>query len=285
MELTIQKVIGEIGELYCEQYLSENMDSFCRGDRFVFVGTSLIKRDFSSDFDISDFREIATLCAKSGYCEFSDKKKPCKHNEFYEINENASRLLDFKDTGDNKYRWYCALRNTKVILDNYEGRGFVGADKFVRDYLVCHYFVENLYSTDSRVRTFSFLDEKSQKEHRRYWSGHPGRIDFFGKRNSNFYCIEVKTNGSRLTLWQQIRLAWMYHNGHTSQIYNVIFELPQKDRLLSVYTNDGLVAALELVKPELRIIDYQPLKYPEAEMMIEDRESVFEMANIKFKWF
>ncbi len=283
--MSIQQIFGHIGEEVCESYFAENMDYYTRADEYNFLGSSFLKEQVNPKFDISNLEDIAARCRDSGYCGFSPSEMPCKKSCFFEKNYNATSLLNFRDTGDDKYRWYCAIRNTKVELDKYDGSNFSGVDKFVRDYMVCHFFIQNYYYREAENNPYNSMSEAKRKEFHKYWRGYPGRLDYFACSGTNLYCIDSKVNRSRLSLWQQIRMAWMHGQGYRSQIYNVKFKRSDKDELKEVYMNEGVGSAIDMLNPLIQIVDYDPSKYPEAEKMISDRENIFSTARERFVWF
>jgi len=285
MEISIQKIYGNIGEEVCRNYLSENMEEYTRSDSINFIGSSLLSSDFNSKFDVSDIKNITKFCQKSGYCDFSKNEMPCQNKTFFNENYSAINLLNHKDTGDKKYRWYCSIRNTKIELQNYNQKKHTGADKFIRDYMLCHYFIQNNYYEKLISKPYGKLTDQERKVHKKYWNGHPGRLDFFSYLNNKFYCIDAKVNTSRLSLWQQVRMAWMQKQGHISQIFNVKFNCKNKESLISIYINEGISSAISSLEIEKTIIDYDPSRYPEAEEIISDQEKVVETAQSKFVWF
>lgn len=285
MELSIQEIYGQIGEEVCKRYLKLYMDSFVRADTIDFIGTSLLSKEGNSHFDVSNLREVAVKCGESRYCEFLPDRRPCLNSTFYEKNFKANRFAAFfKNARSKKYNNYCAVRNTKVILDTYLDDLWVGNDKFIRDYLICHYFIQNHYYIESRKRRYDSLNEAEVKSFHKYWSGHPGRLDFFGKRGEVFYCIDSKVNSSRLSLWQQVRMAWMQRCGYTSQVYNVHFNCPDNNELRSIYSQRGISMAIRYLEPQLNVIEFEIAKYPGAASIINDEANIINVAKNMFVW-
>lgn len=285
MKISIQKIYGNIGEEVCQRHLAAHMDSHVRADEFNFIGSSLLKPEIKPSFDISDIREVSEKCRNSGYCEFVGNERPCLKDDFFTPNFEAVSLLNFKDTGDEKYRWYCAIRNTKLEIDSYKEGKFSGKDQFIRDYLICHFFIQNYYYREAERRDYNGLNETEKKEFHKYWNGHPGRLDFFAHSGERFYCIDSKVNSSRLSLWQQVRLSWMQSCGHICQIYSVKFKCADKDKLTAIYCSEGVEAAIDHLNPQVHIIEYESSKYPEAERLVADREKLLKISREKYVWF
>lgn len=284
-KISKQKLLGILGEFYCETILSKTMDSYTRADKLNFIGTSYLHESCHNDFDYTNMPSVITRCQDSGYCEIEDDIKPCLTKDFLKPNYDATDYIDYPDTGDNKFRPYCSVRHTKVEVDHYKFNTLSGSDKFVRDHLLCNTFIENLYSIDSKANDYNTMEPEERKVHHKYWNGHPGRLDFFAKKDSRFFAIDSKVNTSKLNLWQQVRLSWLQKCGYSAQIYNVIIDTKNIEKLIQTYLKEGIKTTLEEANPSLKILDHEPKKNPHAESLISDMEKVINIAKSSFIWF
>lgn len=281
--LTIQKIIGNIGERFVAIYLSKNSDSFVRADKIDFLAHHLLLPDSASPFDIENLSDITAKCRNGKFCRIAESERPCRKKEFYKPNPDATPAIDLPNTGDNKIRWYCAVRITKTCLDDYKSYQTTPQNKFISDYLICHYYIENLYQQKLKAAPFNTLSKEEKKQFLSYWNGHPERLDFFAKINNQFHCIDAKVNSSGLSLWQQTRMAWMTKCGHTAQIFHVKFQY-DKTALNDTYCNEGVDAALATVSPEQNVIDFATSEFPDAEKLVSDTAQLITVAQSKFRW-
>lgn len=79
-------------------------------------------------------------------------------------------------------------------------------------------------------------------------------------------------------------MNWMMKCGYVSQIYNVKIKYPDKEKLIKTYSEEGVNSALELVKPELHIINYNYSMSEEAEKLVSNREKFLYTAQMTFPW-
>lgn len=284
---TIQKVLGDMGENFVQEHLSTHSDSYVRADGIDYLTLHLLRKDLNENFDynIGAIRSLTERCRNSSKCvRFDPSKRPCLKDEFYKKNYNAISALDWHDTGDDKFRYYCATKLSKLEIMSYL-EDFSPRNQFILDYLMCSSFIQNYYySKPNAEKNDSYMTALQQKESRKYWIGHPGRLDFFAKNESEHYCIDSKVNSSKLSLWQHIRMNWMMKCGYVSQIYNVKIKYPDKDKLIKTYSEEGVNSALELVKPELQIINYNYSMSEEAEKLVSNREKFLYTAQMTFPW-
>lgn len=282
---TIQKVLGDIGENIVQKHLSTHSDSYVRADSIDYLALHLLREDLNENFDynIEAIRSLTERCRNSSKCvRFKPSKRPCLKDEFYKKNYDASSALDLHDTGDDKFRYYCATKLSKLEIMSYLEE-LSPRNQFILDYLVCSSFIKNYYYSESKAKiNYSYMTALQQKERRKYWIGHPGRLDFFAKNEGKYYCIESKVNSSKLSLWQHIRMNWMMKCGYIAQIYNIKIKYPDKEKLIKTYSEEGVNSAIELVKPELHIINYSYSMSEEAEKLVSNREKFLCTAQVKF---
>lgn len=284
---SIQKVLGEMGENFVQKHLSTHSYSHVKADEINYLAQHLLREDLSEDFDynIDAIRSLTDRCRNSSKCvRFAANKRPCLKDDFYEKNYNPSPYVDLHDTGNDKFRYYCANKLSKLeimfYLENFSPR-----NRFILDYLMCSSFIDNYYQSESAARkNYLNMSELEKKEWHKYWSGHPGRLDFFAKKDDEYYCIDSKVNSSKLSLWQHIRMNWMMKCGYVSQIYNVKIKYPDKEKLIRIYLENGINSAIESVAPELHIIDYNYSMNEEAEQLVSNRESFLRTAQMIFPW-
>lgn len=288
---SIQKVLGEMGEHFVQRHLSSHSDSYTRADGINFLAEHLLREDLKEDFDYSAdaIRALTDRCRSSSKCvRFDANERPCLKDEFYEKNYNFDLGMDEHDTGDNKFRYYCADKLSKLEIMSYLEE-FSPRNQFILDYLITSFFIDKYYQSDSLAREaagkdYSNMSELEKKEWSKYWNGIPGRLDFFAKKNGKYYCIDAKVNSSKLSLWQHVRMNWMMKCGHISQIYNVKIKYPDKEELIKTYAKYGVNSALELASPELQIIEYDYSMSDEAEKLVSDRESFLNIAQMTLPW-
>ena len=118
MERTVQKVLGEVGEYYATTYLSEMGIRICRADKINWIGHSLLIKNSLKEFDCNNLHPLAQLCEKLLECNVNNR--PCKdpNSIFYSFNPSPVTLLNFPNTGDDKFRYYCSINMTYLaILD------------------------------------------------------------------------------------------------------------------------------------------------------------------------
>lgn len=288
---SIQKILGDIGELFVQRHLSNHSDSYTKSDKIDFLAQHLLQEDLKENFDysIDAIRALTQRCRNSTKCvRFDPSMRPCLNDEFYRRNKYPEQSIDIHETGNNKFRFYCANKLSKLEIMSYLEQ-FSPRNKFILDYLFCSSFIHNYYQSESIARDeagkdYLNMSELEKKEWSKYWKGHPGRLDFFAKKNDDFYCIDSKVNSSKLSLWQHVRMNWMMKNGHISQIYNVKIKYPDKEKLIKTYVKYSANAALELVSPELHIIDYEYSMSDEAERLVSDQENFIKIAQMTFPW-
>jgi len=272
-EITKQKLYGILGEAFTEAHLKESMEKYTRADDIDHIGFSLLYRGKEKLFDFHDFTMASSFCREYGKCEIPTSEKPCFHKEFYCANHRDDWWVNFPYTGDNRYRPYCSVTSTEALLNHYGKINLPEQGKFIADYLACHNFIVNLYQNED------FLTEREREKGRSLWSTHPGRIDYFGFREGNYYCIDSKVNTSKLSLWQKVRFAWMHSEGHKCQIYNVSFKPESFDELMEIYRNLGIPQSLEYLSPSISVIDIDPREFTEAQDILKDRERFLFLAR------
>jgi len=279
-EISISELFGLIGEHCTEKYLTANMDCFIRADRSNFLASSFLSPHHRREFDISDLHDLTQKCQKHGkLCEFDKRIRPCLKPDFFEPNYDPLPYMNLHETGDDKIRWYCALRFSHLAIQHYDGLLTDAPGKFLTDHLVVHFYLDNLgWGRQIIKEKYPFDGAESN----RFQKGYPGRLDYFAKGSGSFFCIDSKVNTARLNLSQQIRMAWMQRCGHKSQISHVSFVAPDKERVREVYLHDGIEAAVDLVKPTLEIIDYDQYKFPIAERIVNDRDAFLVIAKHRF---
>lgn len=284
---TIQKVLGDIGESFVQKHLSIYSDSYVRADKINYLAQYLLCKDLHEDFDynINAIRSLTERCRNSLKCiRFDAAQRPCLKDDFYEKNYNPIPYLDLHNTGDDKFRYYCANKLSKLEIKSYL-KNSPPRNQFILDYLICSSFIENYYQSEYMTsKNYSNMSELEKREWHKYWRGHPGRLDFFSKNDNKYYCIDSKVNSSKLNLWQHIRMNWMMKCGYISQIYNIKIKYLDKDKLIKIYLEDGVDSAIKLADPELNIIDYNYSMSEAAEKLVSDRENFLRIAQMEFSW-
>lgn len=280
---TIQKVLGDIGESFVQKHLSINSDSSVRADAFEYLGLHLLRERIDEDFDYSSeaIRALTERCRNSSKCvRFDPRKRPCLKDDFYKKNYNAILSLDWHNTGDDKFRFYCANKLSKLEVRSYL-EDVSPRNQFILDHLLCSSFIGNHYQLEAKAgKDYLSMSEVEKKEWNKYWNGHPGRLDFFAKKDGDYYCIDAKVNSSRLSLWQHVRMNWMMKCGYISQIYNVKVKYPDKEKLITTYSEEGVESAIDLVEAELNIINYNYSMSEHAEKIVSDRKNFLSIAQI-----
>jgi hypothetical protein len=168
---TIQKVLGDIGENFVQKHLLAHSDSYVRADGINYLAEHLLREDLSEDFDynIGAIRSLTERCRNSSKCvRFDPSERPCLKDDFYEKNYNAISALDWHDTGDDKFRYYCATKLSKLEVMSYSER-FSPRNQFILDYLICSSFIMNHYQSDSESESTSSMSELEKKERSKYW--------------------------------------------------------------------------------------------------------------------
>ena len=121
----------------------------------------------------------------------------------------------------------------------------------------------------------------SKKKYDKHLRNHPGRIDLFGYKNGQYYCLEVKTNNSQLSPWQVMRLNWMKEQGFASAIIRVNLKYQNKDHLFELYNSTPMEELIEILKPTLSIEEFDLLDYPKYHDIIPSAADV-EFYNCKW---
>lgn len=270
------EIYGDLGERFCEEYyLSEEMDDYARAELFSGIGTSLLDNRYNGNFDVQDMRVMASSCRVfniyHGICGHPRESMPCRHDEFYEFNSSPCHLLNYLDIGCKKYSWYCSMRNTYVFLEDEGGSSHL--DRFLRDYLLCHFFIVNLYQNKGEVLSVkerSFLNSK--------WKFHPGKIDYFSVKDGKYYCVEVKTNKSDLSIWQKLRLVWMSSRGHGAKVCRVNFNIPEYKKIRDLYLLSPSEALGAIDDKSYAIEDVCEYSYPEVDFLLNDENRFMRLA-------
>ena len=168
---SIQKVLGDIGENFVQKHLSTHSDSYVRADKIDYLTLHLLREDLNEDFDynIEAIRALTERCRNSSKCvRFDPSKRPCLKDEFYKKNYNAILALDLHDTGDDKFRYYCATKLSKLEIMSYL-EDFFPRNQFILDYLMCSSFIQNYYYKSNSEENESYMTALQQKERLKYW--------------------------------------------------------------------------------------------------------------------
>lgn len=123
---------------------------------------------------------------------------------------------------------------------------------------------DNLY--DHRIHTvpdpkYDLNDPAQLKEYLKSLKGHPGRIDLFGYKNKKHYCLEVKTNSSRLSKWQIIRLNWMKEQGFSSVIVRTKLRYGNKEELRAMHNSLKVNEIIEKLRPTVCMETFELSNY------------------------
>jgi hypothetical protein len=283
MEMTIQKVLGELGEYCATTYLDELGIRTCRADKINWIGHSLLIPDSLKEFDCNNLHRLAQLCEELLECNVNDR--PCKdpNSIFYSFNPNPITLLNFPNTGDDKFRYYCAINMTYLaILDQCKSVCKIDICP-IKSYLKVDNYIHNFYN--HYPKKFNLDDPPQHKEWSKLWYGHPGRIDLFGFKDGNYYCFEVKVNTSILSRWQIIRLNWMKCQGYNSHILLVSLTNPYKKELVNLYHNMGIADLVQLLKPSCEIKEFHLADYKNSEEFVPIHEDLEYYNRTDYHWF
>ena len=282
MEISFQKMLGSIGEYYAVKTLTDKGYSVCRADNINFVGHSLLTDASLRELDCSEIEKLSGLCRRLYRCEVANY--PCENSvsEFFQPNRDPIPYLRFPNTGDNKFRFYCAINMTYIVV--LEKCRLICERKTcpIRSYLKIDSYIHNLYNY--YPRKLKLDDPVQYGEWSRFWGGHPGRIDLFGHRNGETFCIEVKVNKSRPSKWQVIRLEWMKREGFGSHIFRVRFDSREKEQIKQMFMEDKNDEILELLQPDYEIEEFDLSEFIKVKDSIPSREDVILYNKMGFHW-
>jgi hypothetical protein len=332
MEISIQEIIGKIGEATAIKKLTKMDFKICRADLINTVGHSLMLNDTLSEFDCANLYLLSYLCADYFRCVV--KSQPCLNAsaQFFALNMHHSSFIAYPNTGDNRFRYHCARSMSHVAIldkcgnacalkvcpiksyltiDHYvqvfptlnrmltteeglngykrqieeltrvlgEEPAIKKCDKYLdRDY-VLNPFDTNKYDLNDSAQLKEYLKSSSRQGRQ----GHPGRIDLFGYKDTQYYCLEVKTNSSKLSLWQVIRLNWMKEHGFAAAIVRVSLKYQDKNHLLEMYNSSAskMEELLEILNPTISIEEFELSNYPKFHNFIP---STNEVAFYNCRW-
>ena len=282
MEISFQQVSGAIGEYYAAKTLIENGYSVCRADSINFLGHSLLNDASLKEFDCSELEKLSSLCRRFYKCQVDNY--PCKNSvsEFFQFNRDPVPYFRFPSTGDNKFRFYCAINMTYIVTLDKCGLICEKSSCPIRSYLKINGYIHNFY--DYYPRKFKHDDPVQHKEWSNLWAGHPGRIDFFAHRNGQSFLIEVKVNKSEPSKWQIVRLDWMKKEGFGSYIFRVKFAVKDKEQLRQLFTEGKNDVALELLQPSYEMVEFDLNEFIKAKVIIPSREDVLRYNKMGFHW-
>ena len=250
--LTINQVLGKLGERFATTILAETGYKVCRADEIHEVGHSLLIRGSLNEFDCGNLHTLAQLCAELLVCEVRNRSCKNPRSVFYSFNPKPD-LIDYPNTGNRRFRHYCAYQMSYlVILDKCSA---VCSHKVcpIKSYLMIDSYIRNLWNCWSPSR---FRNTWGQ-----HTDGHPGRIDLFAFKNGKHYCLEVKVNTSRLSIWQILRLNWMKEQGFESCVFRVLLNVRDKEQLVDLYNQSKIVEAFEIVDAKYEIEEFSLSKH------------------------
>ena len=305
-EPNIKQIIGDLGEVYAADALRNQGYLLCRADRIGSVGHSLLGRESLQEWDCGGLRILAKMCRESFECDVDGT--PCQNSSrFYEFNPEPSDY--FMDTADEdgRFKVHCAYKMSYLaILDECASLCDTRICP-IKSYLTINNYIHSLYDVHASIgiiptvqRTAQMQlpglsgfvkpdseieqDGSSYAERRRFWRGHPGRIDLFGFKDGEHCCLEVKVNSARLNKWQIIRLNWMREQGIAALVVRVRLGDVLPDLLTSLYHQDRIMDAIELFKPSLELEEFRLSDYGGHRALVPDDNEVKYYNGRRYRW-
>lgn len=140
------------------------------------------------------------------------------------------------------------------------------------------------------------LSEKEIEENRKAMhrfpghEGHPGRYDFIGFKDDEYAAIEVKSNSSRLSYWQEVRLCLLEYFGVKTILVQVDFDdydikshsisllkipeskimIPEISEIVSVIGHKPMSERLQEVKRKKNLSSFELLELLQAGFSVKE---------------
>lgn len=289
-KLTIADVLGDIGECAATDWLGKQGYRVCRADVIENIGHSLWIRDSLSECDCQRLTLLTGMCAERPKCGVPNV--PCQNaaNEFFAFNPSPPQFLPgfILAEGDNHFRHhYCGTHLSYLAITGQCDSTCDVAPCFIKAYLQINAYIKNLYSlhatSPERRKHFGldptdpiWLPARDSAQWTQFWSGHPGRIDFFGVKDGEPVCLEVKANKGRLSRWQFIRLQWMKNQGFNANIVRVKLDTTSKNELLRLFNDSKKDEAFAMSKPECHLEEIDGDCYEDFRQLVPDPQKIQE---------
>jgi hypothetical protein len=254
--------IGILGEKITETFLKNNGFKVRRADGDLHIGSTLVYDPNLTEFDCQNLFELTKVCWSKIVCGIPNR--PCKNqnSDFFQFSPlDLNQFNKNPNLGGTQYNHYCST-HLQFAVRNGLCKTCKSDPCFIRTYLAINYYIRSYYS----IIMLHLSNLKRYKHDSDYWKGYPGRIDYFAFKDQQYYCIEVKTNSSRLSRWQFIRLHWMKEYGFNSKIARV-----------STKTDD-------LNKSNIELVDFQISDYPEYLDDIPTKEELSYFSSNPIGW-